>query len=239
MEEEFAPAEMIFKIIIVGDLSSGKTNIVTQYISHKFVQDSQPTIGVEMFNKDFQINEDKVSAQIWDTAGQEKYNALTSSYYKGAKGALVVYDITQESTFLKVEQFVKDLREKSDKNVYMILVGNKIDLEENRKVSKEEGKILADKLKMGFFEVSAKNGTGIEDLFKNLIDNYTLIKLNFFDNHLENASADAIIDILRKNNYILSLNVNCNNIGIKVTNYKFFLNIMIKLLIFVIICIIR
>ena len=171
MEEEFAPAEMIFKIIIVGDLSSGKTNIVTQYISHKFVQDSQPTIGVEMFNKDFQINEDKVSAQIWDTAGQEKYNALTSSYYKGAKGALVVYDITQESTFLKVEQFVKDLREKSDKNVYMILVGNKIDLEENRKVSKEEGKILADKLKMGFFEVSAKNGTGIEDLFKNLIDN--------------------------------------------------------------------
>ena len=171
MEEEFAPAEMIFKIIIVGDLSSGKTNIVTQYISHKFVQDSQPTIGVEMFNKDFQINEDKVMAQIWDTAGQEKYNALTSSYYKGAKGALVVYDITQESTFLKVEQFVKDLREKSDKNVYMILVGNKIDLEENRKVSKEEGKILADKLKMGFFEVSAKNGTGIEDLFKNLIDN--------------------------------------------------------------------
>ena len=209
MEEEFAPAEMIFKIIIVGDLSSGKTNIVTQYISHKFVQDSQPTIGVEMFNKDFQINEDKVSAQIWDTAGQEKYNALTSSYYKGAKGALVVYDITQESTFLKVEQFVKDLREKSDKNVYMILVGNKIDLEENRKVSKEEGKILADKLKMGFFEVSAKNGTGIEDLFKNLIDNV------YEKNNREFKSMASIEIEMEDANKINLIPKNDNNFNIK------------------------
>ena len=209
MEEEFAPAEMIFKIIIVGDLSSGKTNIVTQYISHKFVQDSQPTIGVEMFNKDFQINEDKVSAQIWDTAGQEKYNALTSSYYKGAKGALVVYDITQESTFLKVEQFVKDLREKSDKNVYMILVGNKIDLEENRKVSKEEGKILADKLKMGFFEVSAKNGTGIEDLFKNLIDNV------YEKNNREFKSMASIEIEMEDANKINLIPKNDNNANIK------------------------
>ena len=209
MEEEFAPAEMIFKIIIVGDLSSGKTNIVTQYISHKFVQDSQPTIGVEMFNKDFQINEDKVSAQIWDTAGQEKYNALTSSYYKGAKGALVVYDITQESTFLKVEQFVKDLREKSDKNVYMILVGNKIDLEENRKISKEEGKILADKLKMGFFEVSAKNGTGIEDLFKNLIDNV------YEKNNREFKSMASIEIEMEDANKINLIPKNDNNVNVK------------------------
>ena len=209
MEEEFAPAEMIFKIIIVGDLSSGKTNIVTQYISHKFVQDSQPTIGVEMFNKDFQINEDKVSAQIWDTAGQEKYNALTSSYYKGAKGALVVYDITQESTFLKVEQFVKDLREKSDKNVYMILVGNKIDLEENRKISKEEGKKLADKLKMGFFEVSAKNGTGIEDLFKNLIDNV------YEKNNREFKSMASIEIEMEDANKINLIPKNDNNVNVK------------------------
>ena len=209
MEEEFAPAEMIFKIIIVGDLSSGKTNIVTQYISHKFVQDSQPTIGVEMFNKDFQINEDKVSAQIWDTAGQEKYNALTSSYYKGAKGAIVVYDITQESTFLKVEQFVKDLREKSDKNVYMILVGNKIDLEENRKISKEEGKKLADKLKMGFFEVSAKNGTGIEDLFKNLIDNV------YEKNNREFKSMASIEIEMEDANKINLIPKNDNNANIK------------------------
>ena len=168
--EEPLPAEMIFKIIVLGDSSSGKTNIITRYIQNKFIGDSQPTIGVEMFVKEFNFNDDKVTAQIWDTAGQEKYNTLTSSYYKGAKGAFIVYDISLKSSFLKVEKIVDDLKEKSEKNVYMVLVGNKIDLEEKREVTKEEGKNLADKLKMGFCEVSAKNGMGIEDLFKNLVD---------------------------------------------------------------------
>ena len=206
MEEEYA--EMIFKIVIIGDLTSGKTNILTQYISHKFVQDSQPTIGVEMFNKEFEINQDKVSVQIWDTAGQEKYSTLTSSYYKGAKGALVVYDITQESTFLKAEQFVKELREKSDKDVYMILVGNKIDLEEKRKVSKEEGKKLADKLKIGFFEVSAKNGTGIEDLFKNLID-------HVYEKHNREFKSMASIEIEEDEKKVQLIQVNDNNVNVK------------------------
>ncbi len=206
MEEEYA--EMIFKIVIIGDLTSGKTNILTQYISHKFVQDSQPTIGVEMFNKEFEINQDKVSVQIWDTAGQEKYSTLTSSYYKGAKGALVVYDITQESTFLKAEQFVKELREKSDKDVYMILVGNKIDLEEKRKVSKEEGKKLADKLKIGFFEVSAKNGTGIEDLFKNLID-------HVYEKHNREFKSMASIEIEEDEKKVQLIQVNNNNVNVK------------------------
>ena len=206
MEEEYA--EMIFKIVIIGDLTSGKTNILTQYISHKFVQDSQPTIGVEMFNKEFEINQDKVSVQIWDTAGQEKYSTLTSSYYKGAKGALVVYDITQESTFLKAEQFVKELREKSDKDVYMILVGNKIDLEEKRKVLKEEGKKLADKLKIGFFEVSAKNGTGIEDLFKNLID-------HVYEKHNREFKSMASIEIEEDEKKVQLIQVNDNNVNVK------------------------
>ena len=170
MEEELIPSEMIFKIIIIGDLSSGKTNIISRYISNKFIQDSQPTIGVEMFSKEFKINEDTVIAQIWDTAGQEKYYTLTSSYYKGAKGALIVYDVSQRNTFLKVEKFVNDLKENCDKRVYTILVGNKIDLEENRTVSTEEGKNLADKLKMGFYEVSAKDGTGINNLFQKIVN---------------------------------------------------------------------
>ena len=161
-----------------------------------------------MFNKEFEINQDKVSVQIWDTAGQEKYNTLTSSYYKGAKGALVVYDITQESTFLKAEQFVKELREKSDKDVYMILVGNKIDLEEKRKVSKEEGKKLADKLKIGFFEVSAKNGTGIEDLFKNLID-------HVYEKHNREFKSMASIEIEKDEKKVQLIQVNNNNVNVK------------------------
>ena len=163
-------SEMIFKIILIGDSSSGKTNIINRYISNKFVENSQPTIGVEMFSKDFQIEDDSVHAQIWDTAGQEKYNTLTSSYYKGAKGALIVYDVTQKTTFDKIERYIDELKDNADKNVFMVLVGNKSDLEGNRMILKEEGEQLATKLKIGFFEVSAKTGVGIENLFKYLID---------------------------------------------------------------------
>ena len=151
-------SEMIFKIILIGDSSSGKTNIINKYISNKFIENSQPTIGVEMFSKDFMIDDDSIHAQIWDTAGQEKYNTLTSSYYRGAKGALVVYDVTQKATFDKIERYVDELKDNSDKNVFVVLVGNKCDLEENRVILKEEGEKLAQKLKIGFFEVSAKTG---------------------------------------------------------------------------------
>ena len=163
-------SEMIFKIILIGDSSSGKTNIINKYISNKFIENSQPTIGVEMFSKDFMIDDDSIHAQIWDTAGQEKYNTLTSSYYRGAKGALVVYDVTQKATFDKIERFIDEIKDNSDKNVFLVLVGNKCDLEENRVILKEEGEKLAQKLKIGFFEVSAKTGVGIENLFKYLID---------------------------------------------------------------------
>ena len=163
-------SEMIFKIILIGDSSSGKTNIINRYISDKFVENSQPTIGVEMFSRDYLIDGDSIHAQIWDTAGQEKYNTLTSSYYKGAKGALVVYDVTQKATFDQVERYVNELKDNSDKNVFFALVGNKCDLEGNRMILKEEGEKLAQKLKIAFFEVSAKTGVGIENLFKYLID---------------------------------------------------------------------
>ena len=163
-------SEMIFKIILIGDSSSGKTNLINRYISNKFVENSQPTIGVEMFSRDYLIDGDSIHAQIWDTAGQEKYNTLTSSYYKGAKGALVVYDVTQKATFDQVERYVNELKDNSDKNVFFALVGNKCDLEGNRMILKEEGEKLAQKLKIAFFEVSAKTGVGIENLFKYLID---------------------------------------------------------------------
>ena len=167
---EDSPTEMIFKIIIIGDLASGKTNILAKYLTNTFEPNSTPTIGVEMKVKDFKIKEDLVKAQFWDTAGQEKYDSLTTSYYKGAKGALIVYDITQKSSFDKIESLLKKLRDNSNKNVSVILVGNKCDLEDNREVLKEDGEELAKKLKIKFMEVSAKTGENLDKLFQNLID---------------------------------------------------------------------
>ena len=180
---------MIFKIIIIGNSSTGKTKIIERYLTNNFEENSQPTLGFETHNKEFQIEQDKITAQIWDTAGQEKFGSLTASYYKNAKGALVVYDITDKASFDKVEQLVVDLKNGGDINIYIILVGNKKDLENGRVITTEEGESLAKKLKLGFCEVSAKTGDGIENAFQNLINEVYRISKNEFKS---NANVEII-----------------------------------------------
>ena len=198
---EDSPTEMIFKIIIIGDLASGKTNILAKYLTNTFKPNSTPTIGVEMKVKDFKIKEDLVKAQFWDTAGQEKYDSLTTSYYKGAKGALIVYDITQKSSFDKIESLLKKLRDNSNKNVSVILVGNKCDLEDNREVLKEDGEELAKKLKIKFMEVSAKTGENLDKLFQNLID-------EVYEKYNKEFKSFASIEFMDDNK---NINLNTNN----------------------------
>ena len=198
---EDSPTEMIFKIIIIGDLASGKTNILSKYLTNTFEPNSTPTIGVEMKVKDFKIKEDLVKAQFWDTAGQEKYDSLTTSYYKGAKGALIVYDITQKSSFDKIESLLKKLRDNSNKNVSVILVGNKCDLEDNREVLKEDGEELAQKLKIKFMEVSAKTGENLDKLFQNLID-------EVYEKYNKEFKSFASIEFMDDNK---NINLNTNN----------------------------
>lgn len=198
---EDSPTEMIFKIIIIGDLASGKTNILAKYLTNTFEPNSTPTIGVEMKVKDFKIKEDLVKAQFWDTAGQEKYDSLTTSYYKGAKGALIVYDITQKSSFDKIESLLKKLRDNSNKNVSVILVGNKCDLEDNREVLKEDGEELAQKLKIKFMEVSAKTGENLDKLFQNLID-------EVYEKYNKEFKSFASIEFMDDNK---NINLNTNN----------------------------
>ena len=96
-------SEMIFKLIIIGDSTTGKTNILSRYLNNKFEKISKSTIGVELGNKTFNIKNNIVNCQIWDTAGQERYSSMTKAYYKGARGALIVYDITKKTTFESVE----------------------------------------------------------------------------------------------------------------------------------------
>ena len=175
---------MIFKIIIIGNSSTGKTKLIERYITNNFDENSQPTLGFETHNKEFQIEQDKITAQIWDTAGQEKFGSLTASYYKNAKGAFVVYDITDKASFEKVEQLVVNIKNGSDKNIYIMLVGNKKDLEDGRVITKEEGENLAQKLKLGFCEVSAKTGEGIENAFQNLINEVYRISKNEFKSNV-------------------------------------------------------
>ena len=161
--------EMMFKVVLVGDSFVGKTNIMSRYLKNEFHDDSKATVGVEFGSKQFNIDGHTIKAQIWDTAGQERYKAITSAYYKGAKGAFVVYDITRKGSFESVEKWVNDLKAAADKSLTIILVGNKCDLEDQRQVTKEQGEEKANHLELAFMETSAFSGENLEKAFELMI----------------------------------------------------------------------
>ena len=168
MEEE--NYEMMFKVVLVGDSFVGKTNIMSKYLKNEFHEDSKATVGVEFGAKQFKIEGHSVKAQIWDTAGQERYKAITSAYYKGAKGAFAVYDITRRSSFESIEKWVNDLTSTADKNVTIVIIGNKSDLEDHRQITKEEGQEKANKLQVAFLETSAFSGENLDKAFEMMVN---------------------------------------------------------------------
>ncbi len=127
--------DMLFKIVLVGDSGVGKTNLLTRFSKNEFSLESKTTIGVEFATKTITTEQGHViKAQIWDTAGQDRYRAIASSYYKGAAGALVVYDITKPNSFQNVEKWLKELRDHGAEDMILMLIGNKSDLEKDRQV---------------------------------------------------------------------------------------------------------
>lgn len=182
--------DMIFKLIIVGDSGVGKTGIIERYISGVFNDHTKSTVGVEFGTKKIEIGGKKLKAQIWDTAGQERYRSITNAYYKGAKGALIVYDITNINTFESVERWLREIKVMGDKNMFVILIGNKSDLNEERKVLKDQGINKASTNNIGFFETSAKTSDNIDrvfyDLSNNIFEKHKSEICNEFDDLFEN-----------------------------------------------------
>ncbi|CAO0796329.1 unnamed protein product [Mucor circinelloides] len=130
--------DYLFKIVIIGDSSVGKSNLLSRFTNDEFNLESKSTIGVEFATKNIKIGEHTIKAQIWDTSGQERYRAITGAYYRGAVGALLVYDITRQSSFQNIDHWLKELRDHSDDKISLMLVGNKVDLVDSRAVSTEE-----------------------------------------------------------------------------------------------------
>ena len=162
--------EVMFKVVLIGDMKVGKTNIVSRYIKNEFNKDSMSTIGVEFGSKELVIEGHNVKVQIWDTAGQEKYKSITNAYYKGAKGAFVVYDITNKNSFDNADNWLNNLRASTDKKCSIILIGNKSDLEDKREVSIEQGEEKAKNSEIAFMETSALSGDNIDKAFEMMIN---------------------------------------------------------------------
>ena len=143
---------------------------MSKYLKNEFHEDSKATVGVEFGSKQFDIEGHSIKAQIWDTAGQERYKAITSAYYKGAKGAFVVYDITRTTSFDSLDRWVNDLKAAGDLKLTIVIIGNKCDLEDARQISKEQGEEKARKLEVAFFETSALSGENLDKAFELLIN---------------------------------------------------------------------
>ena len=149
----------------------GKSSLLSKYVRGIFPTSPLPTIAIEFATKIIQLKEGGyVKAQIWDTAGQEKYKSLTKSYYTNAKGALLIFDISNKESFLSIDKWISDLQSITGKNIIIILIGNKSDLEIERKVSYEEGIIKAKKHNLFYLETSALLNTNIEKAFNILTE---------------------------------------------------------------------
>ena len=187
--------DMIFKIVLIGDTSVGKTNILSKYLSNEFDPDSKATVGVEFGTKDFKIGNNIVKVQIWDTAGQERYRSITNAYYKGVKGSLLVYDITNPKTFESLDKWISDLKTNAEEKISIVLIGNKTDLEDQRKITTEQGKEKAEFYKLAFIETSALNGDNIEKAFNELITDVYKNHHELFEKQAKVELTDKAIDL--------------------------------------------
>ena len=174
--------DYLLKYIIIGDAGVGKSNILLRYVYGTFKSEYQLTIGVEFGEKKVEFNDKIFKIQIWDTAGNEQFRSITRTYYKNSVCSIVVYDITRRESFESVINWIEDCKLNSPKSVFMILVGNKSDLNENRQVTTEEGEEFANRYGIRFFETSAKDGVNIEQIFNESIQFISnRIDKNYYD----------------------------------------------------------
>ena len=157
------------KFLILGDSDVGKTSLLLKYIDNYFPESHLATIGVEFKTKDVECNGYKIHLQLWDTAGQERFRSITKSYFRNANGVIFVYDITDKKTFKSVKDWVRD-SEANDTGFKRILLGNKFDLQNKRKVEFKEAKDWADKKQIECMEVSAKLGTNVNKAIMRLVE---------------------------------------------------------------------
>lgn len=158
------------KVVLIGDIAVGKTNIMSRFIYNKYSKDYKCSVGVEFKAKTMSIDNDSVvELRLWDTCGCERFRAITTQFFRDANGVLLIYDVTKRETFNDLPKWLKDVQNAVDENAVVFLVGNKVDLEDERCVSSTEGVTFGKENNIDFAEVSAKTGLGVHGVFESLV----------------------------------------------------------------------
>jgi len=154
-----------FKLVLLGESSVGKSSLVLRFVKGQFLDFQDSTIGAAFLTQTVCLNETTVKFEIWDTAGQERYHSLAPMYYRGAQAAIVVYDITNQDSFVRAKNWVKELQRQGNPDIVIALAGNKVDLEEERKITNESVQPYVEENGLLFMETSAKTAQNVNELF--------------------------------------------------------------------------
>ncbi|XP_057170885.1 ras-related protein Rab-13 isoform X2 [Ursus arctos] len=158
----------LFKLLLIGDSGVGKTCLIIRFAEDSFNNTYISTIGIDFKIRTVDVEGKKIKLQVWDTAGQERFKTITTAYYRGAMGIILVYDITDEKSFENIQNWMKSIKENASAGVERLLLGNKCDMEAKRKVQKEQAVKLAREHGIRFFETSAKSSTNVDEAFSSL-----------------------------------------------------------------------
>lgn len=157
--------DYLFKLLLIGDSGVGKSCLLLRFADDSYIESYISTIGVDFKIRTVEQDGKVIKLQIWDTAGQERFRTITSSYYRGAHGIIIVYDVTDEESFKHVKDWLAEINKFATNNVNKLLVGNKCDLAAKKVVSYETAKAYADELGIPLLETSAKDATNVEQAF--------------------------------------------------------------------------
>jgi len=160
-----AEYDYLFKLLLIGDSGVGKSCLLLRFADDTYTESYISTIGVDFKIRSIELEGKTVKLQIWDTAGQERFRTISSSYYRGAHGIIIVYDVTDKESFQNIQHWLQEIDKYANEGVMKLLVGNKSDLQSKKVVSYDEAKELADSLGIGFIETSAKNAHNVEQAF--------------------------------------------------------------------------
>ncbi|XP_067939250.1 ras-related protein Rab-10-like [Watersipora subatra] len=160
--------DLLFKLLLIGDSGVGKTALLFRFSDDAFNTTFISTIGIDFKIKTVEMNGKKIKLQIWDTAGQERFHTITTSYYRGAMGIMLVYDVTNQRSFENISKWLHNIDEHANEDVEKMLLGNKCDMEEKRQISTERAMMVAKQHTITFLETSAKTNVNVEEAFMKL-----------------------------------------------------------------------